>query len=336
MKTSSRTTACRGWLANCFSGTNIRGRGFLLSALLCFIPIPALSDLPIILVLQSGKSPVYQIVSSTILSDLDSICAECKTYQFKQADIDDTSIDELLRSDDSRLKLIVTIGVKAAQLIASSKTSIPTLHTLIPNSSAALLKLDGASQSVSVIYLDQPLTRQLNLIKLIRRDNQVLGVLLGPATNVLRPILDMAAKNMGIPIRMESVTEEGEIGPTLRHVLDDSDILLALPDPLIYNRNTIFNIILSSYHNQVPVIGFSASYAKAGAMLAVHSTPSEIGMHIAEAISQFIITGGGHLPDSAFPKYFSIEVNKSVAHSLDINLPGAEELKQRLERLEGQ
>lgn len=333
MKTNRRTNTRRWRLAKHPLWDYLHFREILVTALLTLIPLPGLSASQIILILHHGNSSVYENISSTILSDLESICAECRTLQIKHLDIDDTPIDEILRTYKPGLKLIVTIGVKAAQLISKSETTIPKLYTLIPKSSAVSLNLDETSNRVSVIYLDQPITRQLNLIKLIMRDNQVLGVLLGPATTASRMQLESAAKNIGVPLLLESVTKEGDVGPALRRVLDGSDMLLALPDPVIYNRNTIFNILLSSYHNQIPVVGFSASYVKAGAMLAVHSTPSDIAMHIAESIRQFVFTGGIRSPE--YPRYFSIEINRNVARSLNINLPESTELKQHLEQLEG-
>jgi len=226
--------------------------------------------------------------------------------------------------------------VKAARFIARSQLPTPRLYTLIPFSSAASLNLDQASATVSAIYLDQPFLRQLNLIKLLSKNRQVLGIVFGPATAASRARVKQAAEILEIPIRQETVAEEKAVGPALKRLLEESDVLLALPDPLVYNQNTIFNILLSSYHNQVPVVGFSASYVKAGAMLAVYSSPADIGKHITETIRQFVITDGNDLPGVEFPRYFSIEVNKNVVRSLDINLPTATELKQQLERLEAQ
>ena len=336
MITSHCAIPCCRRLAKHFSGTARRCRRVLLSLLLSLYPFIAYSDSPTIWLLQSGEAPVYEQVTASILSSLDSICAECAAYQIKQLNLDDTPSDALSASGDSKPTLIVSIGVKAARFVASSQTPVPKLYTLIPYSSAASLNLDESSKNASAIYLDQPYIRQLKLIKLIKTEKQVLGVLFGPATSALRAMLKMAANNLKIPIATESVTEEAEVGQALRRILESSDILLALPDPLVYNRDTIFNILLSSYHSQIPVIGFSASYVNAGAMLAVFSTPSDIGIHIAETIRQFIISDGKGLPEAEFPRYFSVEVNRSVARSLDIDLPDSEELKQRLEQMEGQ
>jgi len=329
------SACCRRWTLAIFD-SYFHGLRIFLSLFLALFAAPAFSDSPTILLLQSGNAPVYQEVTSNILSSLESICPECQAYQIEQASIEDIQIDDLLKSGASRLDLVVSIGVKAAKQIADSGLSIPKLYTLIPKSSAVALKLEKRSNTVSAIYLDQPLARQLNLIKLIGTAKLVLGVLFGPSTTAFRPKLEMIANSLNIATRTETVKSGAEVGPALRRLLDSSDILLALPDPIVYNQNTIFNIFLSSYHNQIPIVGFSASYVKAGAMLAVYSTPSDIGKHIAETIQQFVIADNNHLANREFPRYFSIEVNNSVARSLDINLPAPTELKQQLERLEGQ
>lgn len=310
-------------------------REALISALLLLFALPALSEPPTILLIKSGTAAVYQEVSTSIRTALENHCPECASYQVKTISLEDGPNDQL-NAHHSDTVLIVTIGVSAARLITESDQSIPRLYTLIPRTAADSMGLVESAPTASVLYLDQPIRRQLNLVKLITSKNQVLGVLFGPTTAGSRALLESAAGDLGIPLQTDMAEVENEIGPALKNLLDHSDIILALPDPLIYNRNTIFNILLSSYHHRVPLIGFSASYVKAGAMLAVHSTPQQIGMHISEIIQQFIKNAGEYLPDSEYPRYFSIEVNPSVADSLDINLPDADELQQHLKRMEGQ
>lgn len=306
----------------------------LLLLLLILASCPVYSDSPLLLILQSGSAPVYQEVTRSILTSVESICSECRNYRISQANIEDEPLEKLLEPDGDKPILLVTIGVNAARRVAELQSATPRLYTLIPLSTAASLNMDESSASTSAIYLDQPFTRHLNLIKLIGTGKQVVGVLFGPVTQDSSAVLKLAAAELGISIRQETVTEQSQVGPALRRLLEESDLLLALPDPLVYNQNTIFNILLSSYHNQVPVVGFSASYVKAGALLAVYSTPSNIGRQIAETIRQFVTTGSNALPDAAFPRYFSIEVNRNVARSLDIDLPSAIELQKHLEQLE--
>jgi ABC-type uncharacterized transport system substrate-binding protein len=309
----------------------------LLGFCLLIVSLLAQADQQSILILSSGNAKVYQQVSSSIRSSLKKLCgtptgSDCREYRI---------VESTLGADDSSRRestlpwnLVVTIGVKAAENARRLHEPAAKLYTLIPKASTEALGLDDADNNASAVYLDQPIMRQLNLVKLAKEGDVRMGALLGPTTEHLRPLIEMATKSLNITAHIESVTTSEEIGPALRRTLDESDILLALPDPLIYNQKTIFNILLSSYHNRIPVIGFSASYVKAGAMLAVYSKPDDIGMQIAEVVKNYLVGEGG-LPRPVFPKYFSVESNRSVSRSLGIKLPGNRQLADHLRSLEG-
>ena len=96
-------------------------------------------------------------------------------------------------------------------------------------------------------------------------------------------------------------------------MLNDSDVLIALPDPIVFNLRTTRNILLSTYRKRVPVIGFSKSYVKAGALAAIYSTPEFIGKQTGEIITDLAVKSSLNnkllpLPHS-HSKYFTISVN---------------------------
>jgi ABC-type uncharacterized transport system substrate-binding protein len=116
----------------------------------------------------------------------------------------------------------------------------------------------------------------------------------------------------------------------LDEVLGGSDALLVLPDQNVYNSGTIRNILLASYRKQVPLIGISQSYVKAGALCAIYSTPIQIATQAAEVIRQFGDTG--KLPPSQYPNEFEVSVNKQVARSLDLLIKDADQLRDEIRR----
>ena len=111
------------------------------------------------------------------------------------------------------------------------------------------------------------------------------------------------------------------------------DRLLAVPDASLFNNRTISNILLTAYHHRSPVIGFSPAYVKAGALLALYSTPTQIGQQAGEVARQGLASGS--LPPPAAPRHFRISTNPYVARSLGIGLEDASVLRERLERAEG-
>ena len=106
-----------------------------------------------------------------------------------------------------------------------------------------------------------------------------------------------------------------------------------MPDATVYNNRTISNILLTAYHQRSPVVGFSPAYVKAGALLALYSTPAQVGQQAGEAARLGLATGS--LPPPAAPRHFRISTNPYVARSLGIQLEDPAVLHERLERSEG-
>ena len=57
-----------------------------------------------------------------------------------------------------------------------------------------------------------------------------------------------------------------ELYPKLESILASSDVLMAVPDSMIYSSSNIRNILLTSYRRGVPLVGVSQAYVNAGAL----------------------------------------------------------------------
>lgn len=192
----------------------------------------------------------------------------------------------------------------------------------------------GRSQELkrfSAIFLDQPWSRQFALIHRAMPHRKRVGILLGRESAELGPSLVAAAKDNELVTRIETVTDDADLLPSLKRLLASSDTLLAVPDASIYNRANIASILLSSYHAEVPMIGFSASYVKAGALVSLYSQPSQIAQQVAEIVQS--MSSGGALPAPQSPRYFSISVNPQVKRSLEVKMDEDTELLSKLKQL---
>jgi len=114
----------------------------------------------------------------------------------------------------------------------------------------------------------------------------------------------------------------------LQNVLKHSDVLLALPVPAVYNSATLRNILVSTYQAGIPLVGFSSSYVKAGAMCAVFSSPAQFASQAGMDIRKFIEAGA--LPPAQYPKFYEVAVNDRVAQSLGININNPDELSKHM------
>jgi len=231
-----------------------------------------------------------------------------------------------------RQDLIVAVGVRAAQEMVALNLTTPILTTLIPRQAFEKIARQRDYRQLSAVYLDQPLARQMELIRLALPDRSRIGVVLGPESQDALNALQLAAKEARFGLAVEKISAAEELLPSLQRVLADSDVLLALPDPLVFNKGTVQSLLLTTYRYQDPVIGFSQAYVKAGALAAVYSTPEQAGRQAGEMLQQVLAGKSWVLPPPEYPKYFSVSLNYQVARSLAINVSDEMALYQQLKR----
>ena len=230
--------------------------------------------------------------------------------------------------------MVLTVGVQATrQFAAQNDGRLPVLGVMMPRASFdALPAATRQQRRFSVIFMDQPAQRQVELIRTILPGARTVGLVIGPTTQRDLDTYRGLTSVRGLGMVTEHAARDTELYPALQSVLRSADVLLALPDPYIVNVSTAQNLLLTSFRFRVPVIGYSAAYVRAGALAAVYSTPGQIGMEAAQAVR--LVLRGGALPATRYPRQFSVSINRPLADSLGLALPGEAATVQRLQSLE--
>ncbi len=228
-------------------------------------------------------------------------------------------------------ELVIALGVQALEAASRLKTTTPVLgvFTPLPTFNSLLATSSRNLGNFSAIVLDQPYSRQMMLIKTILPDVKNLGVMLGKSSSQYNELLRDSGEKNAMNVLVETINQESELIPKLQSLLDTADALLAIPDPLVYTRETAQSILLTSYRHQKPVFGYSQSYVRAGALAAVYSNTKNLAKQAAE-IAIKTQAAPGLLPPPQAPKYFSVSVNYQVARSLNIAVAEEEKLYMKL------
>jgi putative tryptophan/tyrosine transport system substrate-binding protein len=228
-------------------------------------------------------------------------------------------------------ELVIALGVKALEASAKLKFTTPVLgvFTPMPTFNSLLVKAKRDLGNFGAIVLDQPFWRQIFLMRSILPEAKKIGVLLGPTSSQFADAIKEEGEESGFSVMEENVFREPDLIPKLNDVLETSDVLMAVPDPMIYSRETAQPILLTSYRYLKPIIGYSQSYVRAGALAAVYSSSKQLAKQAAE-IAIKSQQSPSLLPPPQAPKYFSILVNYQVARSLNITLKSNEEIYQKV------
>lgn len=222
-------------------------------------------------------------------------------------------------------RVFLALGSLAAETLASDAGGMltaPVLSALIPRTSFEHIALRRNTKSAprwSAIYLDQPLRRQLALIRLVWPQAQRLGVLWGAESQSRAPALRALAQAAGLTLVEAQADGPGGLFPAIKRVVDGSEVLLALPDPQVYNSASISHILLAAMRQQLPMVAFSPAYVRAGALLALYQTPTQAGLQAAAILNE--VLHGKPLPATAQESAdFEIGVNTHVANALKLQL----------------
>ncbi len=241
---------------------------------------------------------------------------------------------ELAPETNALPQLIVTLGVRACleavelALANPALARVPLLATLLPQASYPVLAAKALGRQ-SAVFIDQPAERIVRLLRLALPEYKRVGVLFGPDSLPVRPALARALAARGLTL-VEQTLLNGDKGvyPALRALFEDAELLLAIPDKLVYSPQNMPNILLAAYRQRIPLVSYSAAHVRAGALLALHTAPADTATQIALAIQQWL--AGRKLPPPALADAASVAVNHQVARSLGLSLPNAAALELAL------
>ena len=90
--------------------------------------------------------------------------------------------------------------------------------------------------------------------------------------------------------------------------------------PVVYNKKSIRGILLLTYRNKTPVVGFSKSYIKAGATTGLYSTPEQIAIDAAGNIINFFRNNMKFSSNKYRPESFSMDINTRVAKAIKLEI----------------
>ena len=186
---------------------------------------------------------------------------------------------------------------------------------------------------ISSIYIDQPINRQLNLIKQISSEYKNIGILYGERSIFQRINNTRQIEKNGYISTNVFIGKTAELISETQKIVETVDVLLSIPDHNIYNRRSIKGILLTTYRKKIPVIGYSKAYVKAGALAAIYSSAEGISRQAIELVNT-IKTNNFSTSILSYPQYFDIAFNRSVAHSLNIQLPRKNDLIRKIQRIE--
>lgn len=303
-----------------YSVLSTRYFSILTLALTLVLPVCAHSArLNVALVLSNNSAPYREFVTTFNRSATNAV----QTLVFE-------SPNEFLLSLGNS-DIVIAIGMHASESLMIS-TKVPMLSVMVPQGAYEnLIKTQPKHEKpLAAIYLNQPWARQIDFLYAVLPHSRRIGVLHTAAVaQELRDISSEVTRHGGVLVERE-VVADSSLSAGLDNLLLASDVLLALPESAIYNPANIRNILLSTYRQNVPLLGWSQAFVNAGAVAALFSTPEQLAMQTSALVS--VYEQSGRWPTSQYPTEFNIAINRQVARSLGIVIASDAEIFARTKK----
>lgn len=231
----------------------------------------------------------------------------------------DSALQTQIKPDGRAIR--ITVGADAYRLAQSSNDRTPILAAGLTRAEFESIKI---SAPASAVFIDPDPRYQLRLIDAVfgSSTGKPVTAFIGPSAQRYSPELLVAAKPLGIPIQTLDADDEPSIGRALQKI-DRSLVVLAVPDNLLWSRDTRKLIIAGTYRHDVPLVGYSEGIIKAGAMMGVIVDIDRYAAAVAQLVSDFDKTGNLPVPAPPGLSLLSIRVNIPVAKSFGITVDPA-------------
>jgi hypothetical protein len=288
-----------------------------LIAFLCLLCAP--------LVQAEGK-----LIVTALLSEggglYDELAADFANALGAAYDLQTKAVDDLEAAQLRRLNqpgsLIAPVGIKAcSRVLALNPVRASVLCLMVSKAGFDSLITEAATKErVSAVFIDQPPSRSIALVRLLLPDARRIGVLQSDETASQIAGLRQQAEQANFSLVVEPVKAPSEVPEALQRLLPKIDAFLLQPDSNVVNGNTLRYILLASYRQKVSVIGFSRGMVNAGAVAAVTSEPAAIAQQGAAMVRQWNPVTGT-IPAAGYASGFTLVFNYPVARSLGIAYP---------------
>lgn len=219
--------------------------------------------------------------------------------------------------------LVIALGLNAAQGLV--KGDRPVLVALVTANDFEKLRTSAPRAQLSGLFLDQPASRHLELMRAALPQAGCAGLLLGPESHGVQSRFETAADQAGLKLDADFAASSRDVLPVLERLLGRCEAVLTLPDGVVSNPTVARAVLLTSYRVQRPLFAYSRAWVEAGALAAVFSTPATAIRDLLDWLDG--LEDVRRLPPPSRARHFDLAVNTRVARALNLSVPDEDALR---------
>lgn len=231
------------------------------------------------------------------------------------------------RIDASAANIVLAVGLKAALVAKREILDIPVIMCLVMEPEKYGLPI----RNMVGLSLKIPFEQQLKPFQILAPQTSRIGVLFDPQkTQAMRDQLEEDAKALGLTLVAQEVHSEQQISSTLNFLKHTVEAIYLLPDSRVFTEHTLDFLISSTLKANIPLIGFTESLVRNGAVRGVYFNYTDLGRHAATLVPTLVMPTSSPLLGMMVPpevvrqainvksaRYLGLPVSPEILRSFD-------------------
>lgn len=286
---------------------------FLLPLLATLFP-PSLSaqEPSHVVVLLKGQRGAYQEVIAGLMESAPGLI-------FNFYDLDNGPEPQIRNSITSGPTpgALLTIGISATQFARRELPYLPTVFCMVFNPEH--FNLSG--ENLTGISLQTRIGDQLEAFQKALPGLLKIGVVYNP--EISSGIIaegKAAAKELGLLLWAKKILRPEEIAQAVKELMWTVDALWIIPDTTVLSKESFQYFLQTSIDRRIPLLTFSESFVKGGALLALAPDYRGIGRQ-AGGLLEKILAGASPGTIPLLHPEGALVINRNTAQALNISLP---------------
>jgi hypothetical protein len=282
----------------------------LLALALLFVPeVTLLADVPACegaIVYRSGSEAYAEAVAG-IREKEDSL-----PCMLRYLDLENPAYERWFAGHASNLRFAVAIGIGTYRKTASTNPNLTVIPAIVLHDD-----LNADENRWGAVYADVPLVTMLENLRGLF-PSRLRAALIHKPGHALPDVAALARiRRMGYELRVVDCAGPEKLLAVFSSLKGTTDFVIAEPDPDLYNSATIKPLVLESLSRQLPILGFSATFVRAGALVGVYPDFKDLGRQTGELVARILQNNGSPRADAEV-RDVVVMVNTRVARMLGL------------------
>jgi len=293
--------------------------GLILSWLWPASPAPAAD----VFVLKSNDIPAYE----EVLRGFREVVGDNAYETFSLKGNPASAAQAVPTAQASRPSVILAVGGESARVAREQLAGIPTVFSMVLDPTEL-----QKNEKITGVNFQVPARAQFQALGSILPRARRIGVIYDPTLSLFI-IRDgrQAAAAQNLTLVEKPISSSNEIANAIKEMIWTVDALWMIPDQTVVSKESFRYMLEATLNRKVPILTFSQSFVKGGALLALAPNYQDMGRQAGRLVQK--ILGGaspGSLP-SAHPQGY-LFLNLNTANALSISIPP--EILQKAEQIQ--